>query len=125
MAHAASKIAKQMNPAAKYSPVSRRLQTMPGAGPMTAEAFRSGRDFAAWVGLVPYQHSTSGKTRPDRISKTGHQDIRRLLILAVIAVVQWAVRKPPHPDSWFATMLARKPKMLVAIALANRMARGI
>ena len=133
--HAASEIEKQMRLAAKDNPVARRLQTMPGVGPMTAaaigvfappaEAFKSGRDFAAWVGLVPRQHSTGGKTRLGRVSKMGQQDIRRLLIIGAIAVVRWAVRKPPRPDSWLAMMLARKPKMLVAIALANKMARGI
>lgn len=124
--HAASELEKQMKLAAKDNPVSRRLQTMPGVGPMTAaaigvfappaEAFKSGRDFAAWVGLVPRQHSTGGKTRLGRVSKMGQQDIRRLLIIGAIAVVRWAVRKPPRADSWLAMMLARKPKMLVAIA---------
>lgn len=133
--YAASEIEKQMKLAAKNNPVSRRLQTMPGVGSMTAaainvfvppaEAFKTGRDFAAWVGLVPRQHSTGGKTRLGRVSKMGQQDIRRLLIIGAIAVVRWAVRKPPQPDSWLAMMLARKPKMLVAIALANKMARGI
>ncbi len=108
---------------------------MPGIGPMTAvaidvlappaENFRSGRDFAAWVGLVPGQHSTGGKTRLGRVSKMGQQDICRLLIIGAMAVVRWAIRKAPKPGSWLANMLARKPKMLVAIALANKMARGI
>ena len=87
--------------------------------------FRSGRDFAAWVGLVPRQHSTGGKSRLGRVSKMGQQDIRRLLIIGAMAVVRWAVRKGPRPGSWLEGMLARKPKMLVAIALANKMARSL
>lgn len=74
---------------------------------------------------MPRQHSTSKKTRLGRVSKMGQQDIRRLLIIGAIAVVRLAVRKPPSADNWLALMLARKPKMLVAIALANKMARGI
>lgn len=117
------------------NPVSRRLQPMPGVGPMTAAAFnvfappaeilRSGRDLVVWVGLVPRQHSTGGKARLGRVSKIGQQDIRRLSIIGAIAVVRWAVRKPLHPESWLVMMLPREPKMLVAIARANKMARGI
>lgn len=120
---------------AKKDDAIRKLQTMPGIGPMTAVAlqafvpdpkdFKSGRDFAAWVGLVPRQHSTGGKTRLGRTSKMGQQDIRRLLIIGAMALVRWAQRRPPKPGSWLAKMLARKPKMLVAIALANKMARGV
>jgi transposase len=131
--HAVSGIEPQMKLAAKDNPVARRLQTMPGVGPMTAaaigdfalpsEAFKNGRDFAVWVGLVP--RHTGGKTGLGGVSKMGQQDIRRLLIIGAIAVVRWALRKPPRPDSWLAMMLARKPRMPVAIALANKMAREI
>lgn len=115
--------------------IARRLQTMPGVGPITAlavetfapamESFRSGRDFAAWLGLVPLQKSTGGKQVLGKTSKMGQRDIRRLLISGAMAVVQWASRKGAPEGSWLARMLARKPKMLVAIALANKMARGI
>lgn len=80
----------------------RRLQTMPGIGPITAmaveafappmETFKRGRDFAAWLGLVPVQHSTRGKQRLGRTSKMGQRDIRRLLTIGAMAVIQWASR---------------------------------
>lgn len=111
----------------------RRLTTIPGIGPITAaaittfappmETFSKGRDFAAWVGLTPRQHSSGGKERLGRTSKMGQKDIRRLLITGAIAVVRWAARKGAPEGSWLARMLTRKPKMLVAVALANRMAR--
>ena len=117
------------------SGVAQRLETMPGVGPLTAlaveafapsmEHFRSGRDFAAWLGLVPRQFSSGGKERLGRVSKAGQADIRRLLIMGAMARVSWASRKPPVQGTWMARMLARKPRMLVAIALANKMARTI
>jgi transposase len=112
-----------------------RLQTMPGVGPITAVAiesfapdlavFGSGRDFSAWLGLVPRQHSTGGKPRLGRVSKMGQRDIRRLLISGAMSVVRVAARRGAAPGSWLERMLARKPKLLVAIALANRMARAL
>jgi transposase len=117
------------------SSFAQRLETLPGIGPLTAlaveafappmENFRSGRNFAAWLGLVPQQFSSGGKERLGRISKAGQADIRRLLIIGAMTRVNWASRKPPVPGSWLARMLARKPRMLVAIALANKMARTI
>ncbi len=111
----------------------RRLMSIPGIGPICAsailafappmESFRSGRDFSACLGLVPRQNSTGGKTRLGRISKMGQRDIRRLLIMGAMTVVRWADRRGAPPGSWLARMLARKPRMLVAVALANRMAR--
>ena len=108
---------------------------MPGVGPMTAMAieafapdmdiFRGGRDFAAWLGLVPRQFSSGGKERLGRVSKAGQADIRRLLIIGAMARVNWVSRKPPLQGSWLARMLAKKPRMLIAIALANKMARKI
>ena len=108
---------------------------MPGVGPITALAietfappmdqFRRGRDFAAWLGLVPRQNSTGGKPRLGKTSKMGQRDIRRLLIIGAMAVIRRAVRKGTPEGSWLARMLARKPRMLVGIALANRMARGL
>jgi transposase len=112
-----------------------RLMTIPGVGAICATAihafapsmstFGSGRDFAAWVGLTPRQHSTGGKARLGRISKMGQRDIRRLLIIGASAVVTWAARKQPRPGTWLARMMARKPHMLVVVALANKMARTI
>ena len=87
------------------------------------ETFRRGRDFAAWLGLVPRQHTTGGKARLGGISKVGQRDLRRLLITGAMAVVSRAVRRGRTNDPWLARMLVRKPRMLVAVALANRMAR--
>ena len=111
----------------------RRLSTMPGVGAVTAaaittfappmETFSKGRDFAARVGLTPLQHSSGGKDRLGRTSKMDQRNIRRLLDVGAVAVVRWAARKGAPEGSWLGRMLARKPKMLVAVALANRMAR--
>lgn len=112
-----------------------RLMTMPGIGPVTAMAvdafaptmttFRRGRDFAAWLGLVPRQHSSGGKQVLGRTSKMGQRDIRRLLIIGAMTIIRWAGRKGVPESSWLGRMLSRKPRMLVAIALANKMARSI
>ena len=111
----------------------RRLTTIPGIGPITAaaittfappmETFSKGRDFAAWVGLTPRQHSSGGKERLGRTSKMGQRDIRRLSIIGAVAVVRWAARKGAPEGSWLAQMLERNPKMLVAVALAKCFAR--
>ena len=91
--------------------------------------FRSGRDFAAWLGLglglVPRQHSTGGKARLGRISKAGQSDIRRLLIIGAMTRIIGRARHKVPAESWLGRKLATKPKMLVGIALANRMARQI
>lgn len=110
-----------------------RLMTIPGIGPVCATAlealapqadqFRTGRDFASWMGLVPRQHSTAGKPRLGRTSKMGQRDLRRLLIIGASAVVRWAARRGTPAGSWLGNMLARKPRMLVSVALANKMAR--
>ena len=121
----------------------KRLMTMPGIGPVTAMAiaafappmdqFRRGRDFAAWIGLVPRQHSTAGRQVLGRVSKAGQRDIRRLLICGAMSVIRARLRRDARqggarerirrrPD-WLARTLAKKPRMLAAIALANRMAR--
>lgn len=126
---------KTIDALSRKGETSQRLQTMPGVGPIAAlaietfaprmETFKCGRDFAAWLGLVPLQKSTGGKQRLGKTSKMGQRDIRRLLIVGTMAVVQWASRKGAPEGSWLARMMAKKPRMLVAIALANKMARGI
>ena len=126
-------LAKEVGEAARRDDDAVRLMTIPGIGPVTAmalqafapplESFRRGRDFAAWLGLVPRQHTTGGKPRLGRISKRGQSRLRRLLITGATAVVRHADRRGSTTDSWLARMLARKPRMLVAVALANRMAR--
>ena len=112
-----------------------RLMTIPGIGPVTAmalqafappmESFRRGRDFSAWLGLVPRQHTTGGKPRLGGISKMGQRDLRRLLVSGAMTVVTHAIRRGEITDPWLAGMLARKPKKLVAVALANKMARTV
>lgn len=113
----------------------KQLQSMPGIGPIGAlaidtfapdmETFRRGRDFASWLGLVPKQHSTGGRQRLGRTSKMGQRDIRRLLVSGAMSVIRWAVRRPGWAGPWLEAMLARKPRLVVAIALANKMARAI
>lgn len=90
-----------------------------------AETFRRGRDFAAWLGLTPIQQSSGGKERLGRTSKMGERTLRRLLIIGASAVAGWASRKGVPADSWLGRMLARKPPMLVRVALANKMARVV
>lgn len=126
---------KIMKALAAETDTARRLQTMPGVGPLTALAveafapdmaqFKRGRDFAAWLGLVPRQHSSGGKERLGRVSKAGQRDIRRLLIIGAMSRLNRLGRRTILQGSWLAKILARKPKMLVAIALANKMARQL
>ena len=126
---------KEIRAGARQDEEAARLMTIPGIGPIGAvavqafappmESFRRGRDFAAWLGLVPRQHTTGGKPRLGKISKMGQRDLRRLLISGALAVVSWAVRRGRTTDPWLARILARKPRKLVAMALANRMARII
>lgn len=111
----------------------RRLMTIPGIGPITATAlsalapppdsFAKGRDFAAWLGLVPRQHSSGGKQRLGAISRMGERSLRRLLIIGASAVVLHASKRGAPAGSWLAQMLERKPRMLVTVALANKTAR--
>jgi transposase len=89
------------------------------------DTFKNGRALAAWLGLVPRQFSSGGKERLGRVSKAGQADIRRLLIVGAMSRLNWLGRKSILPGSWLSRMLERKPKMLVAIALANKMARTI
>jgi transposase len=115
----------------KASPVSQRLATIPGIGSLVATAiaatvadpgtFRSGREFAAWLGLVPRQRSTGGKQRLGRISREGDGYLRRLLIIGAQAVLLRS--KAAHADSWVQGLLARRARLVVAVALANKTAR--
>jgi len=112
---------------------SRRLETIPGIGPITASAltvtvsdatlFRSGRHLAAWLGLVPKQNSSGGKERLGGISKQGDRYIRRLLISGAHAVLRYAKQSRPGTPGWAAGLLQRRPFKLVAVALANKTAR--
>lgn len=119
---------------AKENEVARRLMTVPGIGPLIAtaiavlapppEAFRTARDFAAWLGLTPRQHSTGGKQRLGATTRMGERSLRRLLIIGANSVIiKRHVHSAAQPGSWLGGMLARKPPMLVRVALANKMAR--
>jgi transposase len=111
----------------------RRLMTIPGVGPITAtallalappiETFSKGRDFAAWLGLTPRQHSSGGREKLGSISKMGERTLRRLLIIGSSAVVLHASKRGAPKGSWLEQMMARKPRMLVTVALANKTAR--
>ena len=114
----------------KDNQVSRRLATIPGIGPLIATAivatvpdpkvFRSGREFAAWLGLVPRQKSTGGKPRLGRISRLGDRYIRQLLIVGAQTVLLRS--KVARSNAWIQGLLARRPRLVVAVALANKMA---
>jgi transposase len=114
---------------------SRRLARIPGIGPVIASllvmktpeahAFRSGRQYAAWLGLTPRDHSTAGKSRLGVITRAGDETLRSLLVVGATAVI-WPVRRNPHCRSaspWIVALLKRKPPKLAAVALANKIAR--
>ena len=117
----------------RSSELSRRLETIPGVGPITASAiaatvpdaslFKSGRQLAAWLGLVPRQNSSGGKERLGRISKQGDPYIRRLLVVGAHAVLRFSRKGKAPPTRWAAKLLEKKPYNVVAVALANKMAR--
>jgi transposase len=112
---------------------SRRLAAIPGVGVITATAiaatvmdpdqFRSGRQFAAWLGLTPRRHSAGGKTRLGGISKQGDRYLRRLLVVGATAVMRHAKDKTTPMAAWVRELLERKPFRLVSVALANKLAR--
>lgn len=117
----------------KASETSQRLATIPGVGPITAltlalavdpKVFESGRHFAAWAGLTPQEHSTGGKQRMGGISRAGNERLRVLLVTGATSVIQ-AAMKPGSQQmtDWLQALLKRKPRKLVAVALANKMAR--
>ena len=124
---------KEIGRRAKEDPVASRLMTIPGIGPITAaaltalapaaESFRCGRDFSAWLGLTPVQRSTGGKQKLGQITKAGERTLRRLLVIGASAVIKQALIRGAPAGSWLAQMLTRKPRMLVAVALANKTAR--
>ena len=113
--------------------VSRRLAEIPSVGPIGAcllalkapdpSAFRSGRDFAAFIGLTPKDHSTAGKIRPGGITRAGDEALRKTLVVGATALIQQVKRGQSKPSPWLAALLARKPPKLAAVALANKTAR--
>jgi transposase len=126
---------KEIAQRAREDAIARRLMTIPGVGPITAtavvalappaETFTKGRDFAAWLGLAPRQLSTGGKQKLGSITKMGERTLRRLLIIGCSAVVLQASKRGAPAGSWLEQMMARKPRMLVTVALANKTARII
>jgi len=120
----------------KHNELSRRLVEIPGVGPIGASlavmkvpdppAFRCGRDFSAWIGLTPKDHSTAGKTRLGVITRAGDEALRSVLVAGATAVIQQVRRgKARQPSPWLADLLKRKPPKLAAVALANKNARII
>jgi len=115
--------------------IAKRLATIPGIGTVCATAlaasvtdphqFRSGRQFAAWLGLTPLQHSSGGKERLGRISKMDDKYLRRLLVVGMTSLIRRAKYKPEAVDPWLADLLSRKPVRLVTVALANKAARVV
>jgi error-prone DNA polymerase len=118
---------------ARQDETARRLATTPGVGPITASliaatvadisVFKSARHFAAWLGLVPRQYSTGGRTRLGRITKTGNREIRKLLVLGATSMVYRAPQWNSAAGVWTRGILERRPVRLVTVALANKMAR--
>jgi len=114
---------------------SRRLETIPGVGVITATAlvatigdasqFHSGRQLAAWLGLVPRQHSSGGKERLGRISKRGDGYLRKLLVHGARTVLLWSRRKKETRSPWLEALLARRPTNVVLVAMANKTARVV
>jgi transposase len=124
---------RQIAAAAKGNDACRRLSTIPGIGPVTSSTivalagdvsrFSSGRDFAAWIGLTPRQNSTGGKSRLGRITKAGDQTLRTLFVLGAFAIIKQARITPAKASPWLLSLMGRRPAMVVAVALANKMAR--
>ena len=117
----------------RSSEASRRLDDIPGVGPVLAtalvasvadpKAFRSGRDFSAWIGLVPKQNSSGGKDRLGNISKRGDRYLRSLFTTGALAVIRYAKIHGTRHRPWLTALLARRPTKVAAIALANKIAR--
>jgi len=113
----------------------RRLTSIPGIGPIGATAlaasvtdanqFRSGREFAAWLGLTPRQHSSGGKERLGRITKMGDKYLRTLLVVGMASLIKRVNRKPETADPRFVALLARKPVRVATVAMANHIARVV
>ena len=118
---------------ARHDETARRLATIPGIGPITASliavtvvdfsVFKSAHHFAAWLGLVPRQFSTGGKTRLGKITKAGNKEIRKLLVLGATSMVHRAPKWNSTVGVWTRGLLERRPVRLVTVALANKIAR--
>jgi transposase len=130
---AADALERRITAQAKADERAVMLKTAPGVGPLSAHAtlatmpdpslFKSGRDFAAWLGLTPRIHGTGGKTHSGRITKQGNQPLRRLLVLGATAWLRQVKARPEKASPWLRGMLARRPSKVVAVAQAARTAR--
>jgi transposase len=128
-----AKIEAQLMAWHKGNELSRRMVEIPSIGPIGAsllamkvtdpQAFRSGRDFAAWLGLTPKDHSTAGKTRLGVITRAGDENLRSILVAGATAVIQQVQRGRGHASPWLVELVKRKPPKLAAVALANKTAR--
>jgi transposase len=128
-----NEIEVKLTAAHKANALSQRLATIPGVGRIIAltlatevdpMAFESGRHLAAWIGLTPKEHSTGGKQRMGGISRAGNERLRRLLVTGATAVIRFATRPGnKHASEWLLKLLQNKPRKLVAVALANKIAR--
>ncbi len=121
-------VTQELAEAARQDESSRRLLTVPGIGPLTAAigngiAFRKGRDLAAWLGLVPQQHSTGGKSRLMGISKRGNPYLRRLFVHGARSVLARVKRSQHRFGEWLDRLEARSPRNVAIVALANKLAR--
>ena len=117
----------------RSSETSKRLEAIPGVGPLIASAlvasipdpsvFRSGRDLSAWIGLVPKQHSTGGKERLGGISKAGNRYLRTILVIGALSVIRRAKQLGYTRHPWLVSLLGRRSVKIAAVALANKIAR--
>lgn len=127
------KIERQLLVWHRQNEASQRLETIPGVGIITAtalaasvpdpSAFKSGRQFAAWLGLVPKQNSSGGKDRLGRVSKMGNGYLRRLLVVGATSVTRRAPNTATRTGAWVRSLLDRKPTRLATVAIANKTAR--
>lgn len=119
----------------KASAACRRLLAIPGIGPVAAgtllalsgdmKRFRTGRDYAAWLGLTPRQNSSGERVRIGRMSKAGNRDLRTLLVLGQMSVMRRARSNPPRVSAWVLGLMKRRPPLVVAVAMAAKTARII
>ena len=129
------KLESQLQAWHRSQQASQRLTTMPGVGVITATAlvatigdgspFKSGRHLSAWLGLVPRQHSSGGKSRLGRISKRGDGFLRRLLVHGSRAVLRWRRGAPKQPSLWIRKLLTRRPTNVLLVVMANKTARTV
>jgi transposase len=125
---------RRVRATARSTELGRRLMEVPGVGPLLASAmvasvpdptaFRSGRDLAAWIGLVPRQNSSGGKEKLGGITKQGDRYLRQLLVVGALSVIRYA-QQHGTKRPWLVSLLARRSPKIAAVALANKMARMI